>query len=156
MLGNQGEERSLILWMGWRMRVSLFGLLWGQHLSQASWADLDICPWEEGYSRCGQSRAKARREGKYRSGLGSLDWAPERQAFGGRQCPAESDSTLVSPGALLIHQCFLAVGRQGWAPPPLRNSVRPEVWSEHPRCSERLGDAPGLCLMGPGEGRTKW
>ena len=53
MLGNQGEERSLPLWMGWRMKVSPFRLHWGWHLSQASWADLDIRPWEEGCSRCG-------------------------------------------------------------------------------------------------------
>lgn len=62
-------------WMEWRMKVRPFGLHWGWHLSQASWADLDIHPWEEGYSRCGQSRAKARRQGKCCSepGLGSRE-----------------------------------------------------------------------------------
>lgn len=69
-------------------------------------------------------RAEQRPEGKA-SVAQSLDWAPERQAFGGGQCSG-SDSALASPGALLFHRSFLAVVRQGWATPsPLRNGVRP-------------------------------
>lgn len=84
------------------------------------------------------------------SGLGSLDWAPERQAFGGRQCPAEGDSTLVSlrssPHSSKLFSC--PEGR-GWAT-PLRNSVRPECGLNIIDAQRGLGDAPGLCLMGPG------
>ena len=70
-------------------------------------------------------RAERRPEGKA-SVAQSLDWAPERQAFGGGQCSAGSYSALASPGALLFHRSFLVVVRQCWATPsPLRNGVRP-------------------------------
>lgn len=85
-------------------------------MSQASWTDLDVHLGRKATPDVGRAEQRAKKGGtSIAPGLGSLDWAPERQAFGGRQCPAEEATALLFHQELSSFIKLLAVGRQGSA-----------------------------------------